>query len=475
MTRPPAHEWAVLDEDGDPIPGDPDLVAALGQSLRDTAEDIRREADDIKALSTVESWQSKAADKFRETADDTVEPLRKAYHRYDKAAGAMGERVRPESTADWASALEHAQQLAGKALKAGRAAHEAHQSAVRAISKLPPHTPDDDPDRVRLKKKRGEAASDLQEAKSALQHAKEVRDRAAEKAAGVIRRAITHDGMHDSDWDKAKDTAGTVLSDAGHFLEDAGEVALSDLASLGNAMLHDVEQVGEVLGGVALVTLGAGGEVGGAMLDATGVGAVLGVPAGVVSAGAIAGGVGLITAGASQLAMDAAGPDRVDMSSDSGGGGGRRGDWSGPETSKGEPKPASEEDHVRYTQRKSELSDLSRNKQVAEVRKGVTEDGQKYKPEGAALKGGKHGIDWNEGPQRAKQSGNPQGKFGSPADVDYAVQKATELGPGKQGFFDLPPGNDCIEYLPEGTTRKPNAMYVKVRPDGTVHAYPYTK
>ncbi|MER7397413.1 putative T7SS-secreted protein [Streptomyces sp. NPDC000151] len=474
MRRPPAHEWAVLDEDEDPIPGDPDLVAALGQSLRDTAEDISREAGDIKALSAVESWQSKAADKFRETADDTIEPLRKAYHRYDKAAGAMGERVRPESTADWASALEHAQQLADKALKAGRAAHEDHQSAVSAIGKLPSHTPDDDPDRVRLKKKRGEAASDLQKAKSALQDAKEVRDRAAEKAARVIRRAITHDGMHDTNWDKAKDTAGTVLSDTGHLLEDMGEVALSDLASLGNAMLHDAGQVGEVLGGMALVTLGAGGEVGGAMLDVTGVGAVLGVPAGVVSAGAIAGGVGLITAGASQLAMDAAGPNRVDMTSDSGGGGGK-GDWSGPETSKGEPKPISEEEQVRHTQRKSDLSDLSRNKQVAEVRKGVTEDGQKYKPEGAALKGGKHGIDWNEGPQRAKQSGNPQGKFGSPADVDYAVRKASELGPGKQGFFDLPPDNDCIEFLPEGATRKPNAMYVKVRPDGTVHAYPYTK
>ncbi|MFI1565564.1 hypothetical protein ACH4ZX_21370 [Streptomyces sp. NPDC020490] len=61
MRRPPVHEWAVLDEDGDPVPGDPDAVALLGQSLRDVAQDIQREAGDVEALCGVESWKSKAA------------------------------------------------------------------------------------------------------------------------------------------------------------------------------------------------------------------------------------------------------------------------------------------------------------------------------------------------------------------------------------------------------------------------------
>ncbi|MFF4566516.1 hypothetical protein [Streptomyces sp. NPDC001435] len=84
------------------MPGDPGIIALLGQSLREVANDIKREAGDVEALCGFESWKSKAADAFRETAHDTLEPLRKAYHRYDKAASAMGTRVRQDSVADWA-------------------------------------------------------------------------------------------------------------------------------------------------------------------------------------------------------------------------------------------------------------------------------------------------------------------------------------------------------------------------------------
>ncbi|MYS23631.1 hypothetical protein GA0115240_154723 [Streptomyces sp. DvalAA-14] len=475
MSRPPAHEWAVLGEGGDPIPGDPETVVLLGLTLRDTADDIQRETGEVQALASVESWTSDAAGRFRDAAHDTVGDLRKAFHRYDVAAAAMGVTVREGSDADWASALAQAQALSLKALHDAQAADADSKAAGRHLQSLPADTPKDDPEATSAHKKQQAAQDALSAAKRLLASAKHIRDQAASAAASRIHQAITHDGMHDSTWDRIKDTTGTVLSDTGHFLENAGETALSDLASLGKAMAHDAGAVGEVLAGVGLATLGAGGEIGGAALDVTGVGALLGVPAGVVSAAAIAGGVGLIAAGGGKLAMDAAGPDRVDMTSEGGSGGGG-GDWSGTETSKGEPKPISEEDQARYTERKSDLSGLSRNKQIAEVRKGITENGQKYKPEGNALKGGKHGIDWNEGPQRANQSGNPQGKFGSPADVDYALQKAAELGPGKEGFFDLPPDNDCVEYLPgQETPEKPDALYVKVRADGTVHAYPYTK
>ncbi|MFK0111272.1 putative T7SS-secreted protein [Streptomyces sp. NPDC091217] len=192
MRRPPVREWSVLGEDGDPVPGDPDAIAVLGQSLRDVADDIRREAGDVEALCSVESWKSKAADTFRDTARDTLKPLRKAYHRYAKAAAAMGTRVRPDSVADWASALEHAQHLAGKALKDGQLAHSDHETAVRAIEALPPDTTDDDPELVRLKKKRDKAADDPGAARSALQHAKDECDASAQKAARIIHRAITH-------------------------------------------------------------------------------------------------------------------------------------------------------------------------------------------------------------------------------------------------------------------------------------------
>jgi hypothetical protein len=472
MRRPPVHEWAVLGEDGDPVPGDPDAVALLGLTLKDTADDIWREAGEIKALASVEAWKSKAADTFRDAADEAEGTLRKAYHRYHAAAEAMGTQVRDGSEADWASALELAQQMAAKALKDAQAADTVHRAAATKIGMLPSGTAPTDPALAGLKKKQADADSALADAKSALRAAKDVRDKAAKAAQERIHRAITHDGLHDSRWEKISNSVGNALSDVGHFLEDAGEVVVSDLASIGNAMAHDVGAVMEVLGGIGLATLGAGGELGGLVLDATGIGAVLGVPAGVVSAAAIAGGLGLATAGLGTIARDAAGPDRVNMSSDAGGGRGG-GDWSTP--AEGDSAPVSEEERAAFTQRRSDLSGLSKNKQVAEVRKGVEADGQKYKPEGALLRGAKHGIDWSEGPQRATTSGKPQGQFGSPADVDFATRKASQLGPGKEGFFELPPDNGCIEYLPDGTTRKPNAIFVKVRPDGTVHAYPLTK
>ena len=45
----------------------------------------------------------------------------------------------------------------------------------------------------------------------------------------------------------------------------------------------------------------------------------------------------------------------------------------------------------------------------------------------------KHGVGWQEGPSRARATGNPQGQFGSPADVEYAVECARSLEPGQHG------------------------------------------
>jgi hypothetical protein len=69
-----------------------------------------------------------------------------------------------------------------------------------------------------------------------------------------------------------------------HGAEHLGEDALNATASLGNAMVHDPGGVFSVLGGLGLVTISSGGEVLGVGLDATGVGAVAGVPLNVLSA-----------------------------------------------------------------------------------------------------------------------------------------------------------------------------------------------
>src|SRR5438874_2453104 len=90
MGRPSNGEWSVVGYDHDPTPGDPEMVAEIGLDLRDLADLIQRQASEIEALCSVNEWQSKAAETFRHTAHDAVKDLRRAFHRYDTAANALG-------------------------------------------------------------------------------------------------------------------------------------------------------------------------------------------------------------------------------------------------------------------------------------------------------------------------------------------------------------------------------------------------
>ncbi|WP_225626931.1 hypothetical protein [Streptomyces werraensis] len=83
----------MIGEQADPVPGDPEEVARLGRELRRTAESIRKQADEIRALSRVDQWKSKAAKEFRAEAEEAEGKLRKAMRRYDAAADALGEKV----------------------------------------------------------------------------------------------------------------------------------------------------------------------------------------------------------------------------------------------------------------------------------------------------------------------------------------------------------------------------------------------
>jgi Putative T7SS secretion signal domain len=110
-------DWSVLGESSDPIPGDPEEVAAFGKQLRETADMIQRQSASIKNLTSGEGWDSDAGDGFKKTAGDTADKLLKAYDRYDAAATALGETIdyaNPER--NWASALYHAQDEARKLL-----------------------------------------------------------------------------------------------------------------------------------------------------------------------------------------------------------------------------------------------------------------------------------------------------------------------------------------------------------------------
>lgn len=234
VRRPRAEEWAVIGESADPIPGDPEEVAKLGRDLRKTAESIKKQADEIKALSSVEAWKSKAAEEFRNEAEEAEGKLRKAYKRYDAAADALGEKVLEGGCfTEYASELHRAQTMADKALRDAQQADGENKSAHGAIDKLPKDTADDDPSRKKLEKQQEAAASALDRAKKDLEAAKDVRDEAAKRARDAIRHAIDHDGLKDGTWDKFKDwvhdNAGwmeTVLAISGWVATICGTLAL---------------------------------------------------------------------------------------------------------------------------------------------------------------------------------------------------------------------------------------------------------
>lgn len=94
---------------------------------------------------------------------------------------------------------------------------------------------------------------------------------------------------------------------------------LDTAASVANAAARHPEAVAQVVAGMLLLDVGASGEAVGFALDATGVGAVAGVPVGVASAVPLVAGAGLLASGSATIMLNAAGPDRVTPSGSRGG------------------------------------------------------------------------------------------------------------------------------------------------------------
>ncbi len=81
---------------------------------------------------------------------------------------------------------------------------------------------------------------------------------------------------------------------------------MNGAANVLEAAAEHPEDVIEMALGAGMVVVGAGGEIAGVALDATGVGAVAGVPINIAAAGLVAAGAGAVTHGGSRLADHAA-------------------------------------------------------------------------------------------------------------------------------------------------------------------------
>ncbi len=125
MSRPPDYEWSVLDEDSDPIPGDPDEIRKQSARLGTMGSKIR---DQIKLLKKISADPNlavgKYADKLRDAATELEGGLTTLATRYEAVSGYLGK---------WATDLEEVQSESLKALaKAQQAAPTANAPVMTA-------------------------------------------------------------------------------------------------------------------------------------------------------------------------------------------------------------------------------------------------------------------------------------------------------------------------------------------------------
>ncbi|MGH3693492.1 MAG: RHS repeat-associated core domain-containing protein [Pseudonocardiaceae bacterium] len=194
MSRRPV-DWSPL-AGSDPVPGDPEEIERAAKSLADMAEEITRQAANLRKLATAEGWDADAGRTFADSAGDLAGQLKKAHGRYATAGGAL-KRYAPE--------LRHAQSIADTALADAKQA----QTTINA-TRPPAHPPAGQPTPEQASAERhrqyahDEGISALHAAQRRLTEATHHRDEHAGRAARAISDSINDDGLKDSWWDKFK-------------------------------------------------------------------------------------------------------------------------------------------------------------------------------------------------------------------------------------------------------------------------------
>jgi hypothetical protein len=254
-----------LGETSDPralVPGDPAGIAGVAGQLYNYAALLTEAGNGLQRIDTKSGWQGAAADAFRARFRGQPGAWIEAGSCFLSAARALDGYV---------PVLSWAQQEAAEAITQWQAGNKRSAQAILGNAR----------DRV---------AS------------------AAGTATGIIGQARDKAPQAPGFWSDV----GGFLASAWHGIEDVGADAVNGLASTGNAIVTNPGADAGVIGGGLLAGVSALGDAGGAVLDATGVGAIIGVPVNALStAGVLAGGT-LAMASAGDLASHAAGDDRVD-------------------------------------------------------------------------------------------------------------------------------------------------------------------
>jgi type VII secretion system ESX-1 substrate len=284
---------AELGETEDPkalIPGNAVAVGAAARSLRARGNELALAGQGLKRIDTTDGWSGEAADAFRAKFQGQPGKWLEAGDCFRGAAGVLESYV---YTLTWT------QGEAGAAIKDWNAAQAATEHAQDAYEKYQqaggtsPFADPGEPARAAAQQRLGHARAQLKSAAGdAAQQVKGFRDKAPEKP-GV--------------WSKI----GDFFSDVGAGVANTGGHVVNGLASLGSAAANHPGDLLTAAAGAGLMIAGAAGDAGGLVLDATGVGALVGVPANVVSTAAIVTGGAMVAGATGDLVMHATGDDQT--------------------------------------------------------------------------------------------------------------------------------------------------------------------
>ena len=251
MSRP--REWWPL-ADADPVPGDPQQLAALGRRMANVAAEVERMASQLPGICGSEVWDSDAGQEFRQKAARTAAGIGRTHRRFFTVATVLGRD--PYSGTGYAAQLQQHQQAADAVVDAvnGTAARPGseteRQNAWRLLldatggadparppaghgiapvpagpmpqprpGVIPPELPafPADPARVAaLKQTYNAAIGQLRSAAQAITAAAAARSADAQAAARQIQAVIGHDGLNNpSGWLHWVEHAA---DEAGHFV-----------------------------------------------------------------------------------------------------------------------------------------------------------------------------------------------------------------------------------------------------------------
>jgi hypothetical protein len=275
-------------------------------AMRSYGDSLHEAGTGLARIDTQDGWQGEAGDQFRSRFHGQPQKWLEAGDCFHNAANALD---------SYASTLQWAQGQADEAIKLwnegeaatanakadhDRAVRQAEQEAADKTAAGTPTTPANIPFNDPGEAKREAARQKLNTARSQLKSAGDTAEQTVDTGRD---KAPEKPGF----WSKVGDFVG----DVGEGIKNVGIDVVNGLASFGNAVINHPGDVALAAGGAALTAISAAGDGLGIALDATGVGAVAGVPLNVVStAGVVAGGT-MMAAAVGDLAHHAATDDQV--------------------------------------------------------------------------------------------------------------------------------------------------------------------